>query len=432
MRLKISGLINSFGVIVAVGTLAVALIGAGIADQIRIGGALYNKIKDGNDLVADILPPPEYVIEAYLEATLALDKGKPLADSKVRLAQLHKDYDDRRAYWQKSDLSPALVEKLTKKSDDQVRVFWSSVEGQLLPALERGDRPAAETAYARATKAYAAHRAVIDDVVNDANGINSALEAEAEARGRTALITAASVVGGLLLFLICGVVFINRRAIRPITKITRVMTRISAGDTSLDVPGTDRRDEIGEMAKSVLVFRDNLVQVKAMEEERKESEQRSAAEREAALQKAADEFEAAVGGIVQAAIDGDFSQRIDLLGKSGMVLNLGTALNRLCANVSGALDELIAMLNALAAGDLTKRITASYSGNFAVLKDNANATAERIGTTIAEIKAAARELSGASAEIASSTTDLSQRTEEQSAVLQKTSASMEEISSTVR
>ena len=104
------------------------------------------------------------------------------------------------------------------------------------------------------------------------------------------------------------------------------------------------------------------------------------------------EFEAAVGGIVKAAVAGDFSQRVDLDGKTGMVFNVGSAINSLCANVAMALDDLITMLNALAEGDLTQRITSEYHGNFAVLKDNANKTAERIGTTIAEIKAAAAEV----------------------------------------
>jgi methyl-accepting chemotaxis protein len=114
------------------------------------------------------------------------------------------------------------------------------------------------------------------------------------------------------------------------------------------------------------------------------------------------------------------------------VLNVGTAINSLCENVSKALDDLISMLDSLAAGDLTQRITAQYQGNFAVLKENANKTAEQIGTTIANIKASTREVTNASAEISTSTTDLSQRTEEQAASLEQTSASMEEISSTVK
>jgi methyl-accepting chemotaxis protein len=432
MRLKISTLINSFGIVVALGTLGAALTAAAITNQIRIGGELYDKINQGKDLVADILPPPEYVIEAYLEATLALNKSKPLADSVNRLKQLHKDYDERREFWQKSDLPDALIVKLTKTSDGQVQAFWRSVEGELLPALERNDQAGAERAYNKATETYTAHRAIIDEVVSDANELNASIEAEAKARGQTVLVATSGVVGGLLVFLICGIVFINRRAVRPITQLTKTMTEISSGHVDVDVPRTKRGDEIGEMARSVLVFRDNLVRVRTLEMEQKEAERRSAMEREAATQKMAVEFESAVGGLVQAAVAGDFSQRVDLQGKTGMVLNIGTALNSLCTNVAKALDDLIMMLNALAVGDLTRRITADYRGNFAVLTDNANMTAERIAATIAEIKASASEVASASGEISASTSDLSRRTEEQAASLQETSASMEEISAIVR
>ncbi|HZD89715.1 MAG TPA: methyl-accepting chemotaxis protein, partial [Pseudolabrys sp.] len=150
------------------------------------------------------------------------------------------------------------------------------------------------------------------------------------------------------------------------------------------------------------------------------------------MQKVAEEFQAAVGSIVNAAVAGDFSQRVDLNGKTGLVLNVGTAINSLCENVAGALDDLIRMLNALAEGDLTQRITANYEGSFALLKDNANKTAERISATVSDIKAAAREVTNASMEITTITTDLSQRTEEQAASLEETSASMEEIASTVK
>ena len=189
---------------------------------------------------------------------------------------------------------------------------------------------------------------------------------------------------------------------------------------------------MGDIAKTAVVFKENGLAKIRMETERKEAELRAAAEHDAAMQKMAQEFEAAVGGIVQAAVAGDFAQRVDLEGKTGLVLNIGTAINSLCENVAKALDDLINMLNALAEGNLTQRITAQYQGNFALLKDNANKTADRIGATISEIKASAAEVTNASAEISTSTTDLSQRTEEQAASLEETSASMEEISATVK
>jgi methyl-accepting chemotaxis protein len=150
------------------------------------------------------------------------------------------------------------------------------------------------------------------------------------------------------------------------------------------------------------------------------------------MQKMADEFEAAVGGIVKAAVAGDFTKRVNVEGKSGLVLNVGGAINSLCENVAKALNDLIQMLNGLAEGDLTRRITAEYEGAFATLKDNANKTAERIGGTIAEIGASTHEVNNAAAEISTSTSDLSQRTEEQAASLEQTSASMVEMSETVK
>jgi methyl-accepting chemotaxis protein len=139
-----------------------------------------------------------------------------------------------------------------------------------------------------------------------------------------------------------------------------------------------------------------------------------------------------IDGVVQAAVAGDFSQRIPTEGKKGFMLNLSNAMNGLCDNTGKALDDFVSMVGLLAEGDLTPRIKAEYQGMFAKLKADANSMAERIGATIAEIKQAAREVTNASAEISTSTTDLSQRTEEQAASLEETSASMEEISSTVK
>jgi methyl-accepting chemotaxis protein len=224
---------------------------------------------------------------------------------------------------------------------------------------------------------------------------------------------------------------IGRSVSRPLKNMTAAMDAL-AGGALPDVPGLGRQDEIGRMAEAVQVFKENRIRMERLQAESKENEARVAAEREAAAKKMADEFETAVGGIVKAAVAGDFSQRVDLGGKTGLVLNVGTAINSLCENVSKAMDDLVAMLDALAEGDLTRRITADYEGNFALLKDNANSTAERIGATISDIKNSVREVANASTEISTSTTDLSQRTEEQAASLEQTSASMEEIAATVK
>jgi methyl-accepting chemotaxis protein len=235
------------------------------------------------------------------------------------------------------------------------------------------------------------------------------------------------VFGGLLAF------FLARSVSNPITALTKSMRELAAGNFAVVLPGLRRKDEVGNIARAVDEFKVKAAE-KAQREaaEKVEQDQRTEAERQAALAKMTDEFQAVVGGIVEAAAAGDFSRRVALEGKSGLVLNVGTLINGLCDNVANALRDLVQMLTALAEGNLAERIVADYQGDFAALKNNANAAAERIGRTVAEIKRAAREVTNASGEISGSTTDLSQRTEEQAASLEQTSASMEEIAATVK
>ena len=227
--------------------------------------------------------------------------------------------------------------------------------------------------------------------------------------------------------------FIARSVSNPITALTKAMRELAAGNFDVVLPGLARKDEIGNIAKAVDEFKVKAAEKAQREAEQKAEQDRQAeVERQAALAKMADEFQAVVGGIVEAAAAGDFSKRVALEGTTGLVLNVGTLINSLCDNVATALHDLVHMLSALAEGNLSERIVAEYQGEFAMLKENANTAAERIGATIAEIKLAAREVTSASAEISGSTTDLSQRTEEQAASLEETSASMEEIASTVK
>ena len=240
---------------------------------------------------------------------------------------------------------------------------------------------------------------------------------------------------------------------KPMRALVGLLQRMATGE-HVEITGTERKDEVGETARAV-----NEISVMLAEKAQREAEEKAAQDREKsrleteqmrreAEQKAEQEKREAeerervtaereaamqlIGGIVQSAAAGDFTKRIDLEGKSGIILDMGGAINSLCGNVATALDDLVRMLNALAAGDLTQRITADYEGSFALLKDNANMTAERIGGIVGDIKGASREVTNASMEITTSTTDLSQRTEEQAASLEETSASMEEIASTVK
>jgi methyl-accepting chemotaxis protein len=258
MRVKIASAVNLFGILVAVGFAAVIGTSVLALSQLKVGGPVYHQIVLAKDLVADILPPPEYVIEAYLEDTLALNDPSSLDAHRKRLEQLHKDYTDRHDYWQGQDIDPALRDMLTQKSDAEVTKFWHLTEDQFLPALTKGDQAAAQKIYADLTTAYNAHRAVINDIVDDANHMSDAAEGNAAASEGFFNVVLWSVTAVVLLVVGAGVLGIALGVIRPVIGMTGCITSLAKGDLEVVIPFAKRGDEIGCMAQAVNVLRDSL------------------------------------------------------------------------------------------------------------------------------------------------------------------------------
>ena len=285
-RISISAAIIIYALVTAVGLFAVLFTSGYALQQLRIGGPLYTQIKLGNDLVADILPPPEYVLEAYLEATLAVRDPSAVKARGNRLVQLHKDYDERREYWIKSDLEQSLKSKLTKASDTEVQRFWTIIEQEMLPALEKNNG-AAETAYAKLDPVYAAHRAIIDDIVKQTNDENAALETTAAERVTSFSYIVWSVSGVVVLVIALGILGIALGVIRPVVRMTAVMKRLAQGDLDVEIPSAARKDEIGQMAQTVEVFKTSTIEnVKLREHQRQSAEDATEAKRSAMLKMA--------------------------------------------------------------------------------------------------------------------------------------------------
>ena len=139
-----------------------------------------------------------------------------------------------------------------------------------------------------------------------------------------------------------------------------------------------------------------------------------------------------VEDIIVAATAGEFDNRIELAGKEGFYLSLAQGLNQISDIVSTGLNDVARVLQRVAQGDLTQMIEADYQGVFGSLKDDTNATIERLRELIGQIKSASEAINTAAGEIAAGNQDLSARTEEQASSLEETASSMEELNSTVR
>ncbi|WP_068856195.1 methyl-accepting chemotaxis protein [Xanthomonas graminis] len=139
-----------------------------------------------------------------------------------------------------------------------------------------------------------------------------------------------------------------------------------------------------------------------------------------------------IGQLASAAAAGDFSVRGDAQRFQYDFRAMVDSLNQLMATADGNLESLSAMLQAIAAGDLTARMHGEFNGVFARMRDDANTTAEQLATIVGGIQTAAVSINAAASEIAAGNDDLSRRTEQQAASLEETAASMEELTSTVK
>jgi methyl-accepting chemotaxis protein len=288
MRLSISSAIVAFGLLLVLGFSAVLATSVYALRELKVGGPLYSDIKLGNDLVADILPPPAYVLEAYLVATLAMREPDQLTAHGERLVQLRKDYEDRKAFWSASSLAADLKAALVSKSDVEVQKFWKLVFDQLMPALSGKDTASAERAYAQLKDTYTAHRGIIDGIVEGANKQNADMEKLAAERDAFISYVVWGVSAVVLALIVGGIGFVAFGVVRPIVRMTGAMQKLATGDLSADVPYATRRDEVGSMASALAVFKQGaLDNARLREEQVRNEEQANGAKRKALLDMAA-------------------------------------------------------------------------------------------------------------------------------------------------
>jgi methyl-accepting chemotaxis protein len=157
-----------------------------------------------------------------------------------------------------------------------------------------------------------------------------------------AIVTGAFGIGLALL----GILLLaTRSVIRPLRGMTDRMTKLAAKDFTVQLAGLDRKDEIGEMARAVEVFRTSGLDVERMRAEQGAQEQRAAAERRAATLKLAGEFEAVVGNIV----DSVTSAATNLEATAGALARTAETTQQLTGTVAGASEEASANVQSAAA-----------------------------------------------------------------------------------
>ncbi|MEA3534724.1 methyl-accepting chemotaxis protein [Rhizobium sp. CC-YZS058] len=253
-------------------------------------------------------------------------------------------------------------------------------------------------------------------------------EALAEARtsaldkSRLAMLVQLLAAGGaLLLGAAVSLVVARRGIVGPVRDLTGVMSALAEG--RLDEDGTTdtaRKDEIGEMARALDVFRRNARAMRDMKAQ------------EAALQAASGALQSSIADVVAAAVAGDFSGRITRDYGSADLNRFAASVNELVSSVENATTELRRVIGALSDADLTQSMNGHFQGAFAELQSNMNATMVTLRSTMDSVRGAGTTISDSSSELSAAANDLSKRTEQQAAALEETAAALDEITATVR
>jgi methyl-accepting chemotaxis protein len=238
--------------------------------------------------------------------------------------------------------------------------------------------------------------------------------------GLIALGIAAAAIGALALFL-------TRHVTGPMRALTAASTRLAEGELEIDIKGGQRGDELGDMARAVEVFRENSLKVRQMTE----ADSARVFADQAARQKMMQELQEAFGEVVDAAIAGDFSQRVASDFPDLEINLLAERVNALVETVDRGIGETGEVLAALAETDLGKRVHGDYQGAFARLKDDTNRVAENLSEIVTRLRRTSVELKTATGEILAGANDLSERTTRQAATIEETSAAMEQLAGTV-
>jgi len=289
-------------------------------------------------------------------------------------------------------------------------------------AREQGPAAAAVQGNNEANRANRkAFQASIDKIVAEDQAELVVLDKTLNAFGRMVILLVSAVtVFGVLAGAAFGLITGRRHLSDPIVNLTGAMTRIAAGDFATQVPSADRKDEIGDMAATVEVFKRNGLEVSRMNAS------------EADLRVKNEEFRRRMAEVVTSAVGGDFTRRINhSFGEPGLDA-FGRDVDQLVGSVDAGVSEVRRVVASLAEGDLTQSMRGDFRGAFAELQQNVDGAMGNLRSTMKDVRGATGSINDNSNELRAATDDLSKRTEQQAAALEETSAALDEIMAVVR
>lgn len=251
-NLKVSHRLSLLGLVFTIGLLIYGAWSFRTLSEFKVNGPVFKNIVQSKDLIADILPPPEYILESYLvsfQLSTSIDAAEQ-AKLEERLKALKAEYELRHAFWEKEALPPAMSDLILKQSYTPAMAFYSLAFKELLPAVRLQDKAAIESAMQKLKSLYERHLLAINQLVNLTT--KHAEQVEADAVSAIQWSTTASIII-LLVFVILGVILaraIQFSITRPLEQAVDIAERVAQGNLTMHIE-VDHQDEIGQLFLSL-------------------------------------------------------------------------------------------------------------------------------------------------------------------------------------
>ena len=235
------------------------------SDRIKIGSDIYDEIMMTNNLIADILPPPEYIVEPYciaLEYAVTTD-----ADARSELLtyfyELEAIYEERNLFWNQQTIEDSKLKKVYLEDSYAAAIsFFSIFDDQVVPAVEAQNPEQIQTSLDNLKAAYQIHREAIDETVTLATlWQNNAVSTANNVEKQNSWIMIIIVVSALAIGVIISFV-ISHSMVVHVRYITKINEQIAKGDLTLVIDSDQMTgDELGGIVKTTQKLKDYMVNI---------------------------------------------------------------------------------------------------------------------------------------------------------------------------
>lgn len=224
--------------------------------EIRFGGPIERKHALNDEMLADILPPPAFVVEPYLEASLAAANPATGEAKLQRIRAIQSDFVARKVYW----ASAPVPSEMRAQLDTTIGVadhFFAAVDGRLAPAIASGERERINAVLTHdLTPIYERQRAEVNKLVV----MSRAFDARETGRDNR-MVSFCLAFSALVALIVVGAMqgaslLIRRHVLDPLHHTSQTIAALAAGNYDARIDGLLRTDEFGEMARAMDVFRE--------------------------------------------------------------------------------------------------------------------------------------------------------------------------------